>query len=748
MEYNKKKKIIAVLSIVLFCIAIVFTFFLLKDNNGHEEGSYLSIQDIDDKNAVEVSFNQLMSSVDYQKKKEEDKIDSVKNLLLELEKDKLIEKDSITYNETTKIFNYNYACGITGSISIKEEENYTTSWLNPIGLEGKTAENAISLTPNNKSSDSKNNDIIDSVLMYGFDKKSEKDRCFNEWSELCEAKSMIETEILDCPTVFDFKTALLDKKYICIFEHGDYGGVVADSYVFKVQDEDVTKDTDLAYNKDLYYKRIVCHTEGSGETFYCITPKFFEFYYQDQLTDSIIYLISCEGFGVDSTVDYGIADTLIEECGAKTVVGFHNSVVQCYAYRIYDTITDLLLKGYTVGDAYDSILDELGATDYTFLKEHLYEIEDMSVRKQWLEAAEKKKEGGAASFLLYGDESATLIPTYTLKGETVDRETNKSISNVKIEVVDNKSDSDDPIVTATTDEKGSFSFKVPYGSYSISFQHDKYEYYGTSLSIETDDEFTSPILLTPKKDKCVKTEEYIGRDIVTVANEIGSMRTVDVTDGSLEYRNEYLTLGTSPQEKNISFISIDGRWNNSDDNQCSYSLYDIYIGEDLNRAIEHLKGSGWSINSRSDNEDGTHHVKLKKNNSSISLLATSNNEVNSISLVSENFSNQTYWVIFSEGYRNDRIEMSTIDSSLPPDDLYIIWDTSLVINNSSKSGKCKQYYRDENGEWIYMGEYGRLTDKATKITASNLDIYDKDGNLIMEKTSYYDINWDKIDSYR
>lgn len=113
-----------------------------------------------------------------------------------------------------------------------------------------------------------------------------------------------------------------------------------------------------------------------------------------------------------------------------------------------------------------------------------------------------------------------------------------------------------------------------------------------------------------------------------------------------------------------------------------------------------------------------------------------------------NPSNQKYWVIFTEGYRNDRVEMSTIDSTVPLKDLYIVWDTSLRINNSSKSGKCKQYYLDEKGEWVYIGEYGRLTDKATNIIASNLDIYDAHGNLIVKKSSYNSVNWNIVNSYR
>lgn len=98
----------------------------------------------------------------------------------------------------------------------------------------------------------------------------------------------------------------------------------------------------------------------------------------------------------------------------------------------------------------------------------------------------------------------------------------------------------------------------------------------------------------------------------------------------------------------------------------------------------------------------------------------------------------SYWIVFNEGYRNSRVELSTIEPTLTKEDLYIIWDRSLEISDSSESGKCKQYYL-EDGEWVYMREYGRLSDWATDIIASNLDVYDGDGNLIMEASQDADL---------
>lgn len=109
---------------------------------------------------------------------------------------------------------------------------------------------------------------------------------------------------------------------------------------------------------------------------------------------------------------------------------------------------------------------------------------------------------------------------------------------------------------------------------------------------------------------------------------------------------------------------------------------------------------------------------------------------------------QKYWVIFTEGYRNDRVEASTIDSTIPADQLAIIWDSALEINKSSGSGGCDQYYLDDNGEWVYIGNYHRLTDNATHVLASNLDVVDRNGDVVVSRRPYSMIDWNEVDSYR
>ena len=104
----------------------------------------------------------------------------------------------------------------------------------------------------------------------------------------------------------------------------------------------------------------------------------------------------------------------------------------------------------------------------------------------------------------------TSIITSTLSGTVKDETTGNAISGVRVEFVDNSTDSLDPVATATTDENGLFSAKLPYGSYSMSFNHDDYEYYGESIEVDFENiELSEPILLTPKNSSGGGSEENI-----------------------------------------------------------------------------------------------------------------------------------------------------------------------------------------------------------------------------------------------
>lgn len=101
----------------------------------------------------------------------------------------------------------------------------------------------------------------------------------------------------------------------------------------------------------------------------------------------------------------------------------------------------------------------------------------------------------------------------------------------------------------------------------------------------------------------------------------------------------------------------------------------------------------------------------------------------SLAEVAQEVSPNKYWVVFREGYRDSRVEMSSFDVN---GDFVVTWNKNLVCNN--QNGECNQFYYN-NSTFEKIGTYGILTDYATEIIASNFNIYDKDGNIVFNATT-------------
>ena len=119
------------------------------------------------------------------------------------------------------------------------------------------------------------------------------------------------------------------------------------------------------------------------------------------------------------------------------------------------------------------------------------------------------------------------------------------------------------------------------------------------------------------------------------------------------------------------------------------------------------------------------------------MTITGNNEFNrEITFPKYPENGQKYWVIFKEGYRNNRIEMTTCDIKNISNTPFIKWNRSLTLQKGECEGRYNQYRLNETGEWEQIGTYNLFTDYATSIIASNLDIYDSSENLVLAKSTY------------
>ena len=97
---------------------------------------------------------------------------------------------------------------------------------------------------------------------------------------------------------------------------------------------------------------------------------------------------------------------------------------------------------------------------------------------------------------------------------------------------------------------------------------------------------------------------------------------------------------------------------------------------------------------------------------------------------------QKYWIIFNEGFRNERLEMSTFDVTGDDSDVKIVWSDNLIGYSSTGTvSRCNQYVYTQN-EWVEIGDYDILSDLSHKVFAANVDVYDANGKIIISANDY------------
>ena len=107
---------------------------------------------------------------------------------------------------------------------------------------------------------------------------------------------------------------------------------------------------------------------------------------------------------------------------------------------------------------------------------------------------------------------------------------------------------------------------------------------------------------------------------------------------------------------------------------------------------------------------------------------------------------QKYWVVFNEGCRGNRLEMSTFDVEGGTDSPYIVWNGNLLAKSNTGSVSRSNQFSYTESEWIYDRNYGILSDKATKVFSSNVDVYDANGNILVKATSELETNMKFVNS--
>lgn len=288
-------------------------------------------------------------------------------------------------------------------------------------------------------------------------------------------------------------------------------------------------------------------------------------------------------------------------------------------------------------------------------------------------------------------------------GVVKDSKTNNPIKDVRVEVIDNSSDSLEPIATTTTDENGNFNLKLPYGSYSLSFNHDNYNYYGMSLDV--DSEYI--VLQNPVLLNSTTSENLIqNNDIVTLT---GVLKTEDYEINS----NNKGTVTILDLDNPIKCYLKDG---NNYDGKTEYNIKSVQISSpDLKEYI----GQNVTVKGKVMLAHTAHHRR------DVVLLESEVIKLNSIENYKEDFinallENEDEWYVnwgASVGYQSE-LTFTDLNFDGKPEFIMQYGGGSMRNNNASAyyfsnnklfeantwfQNNLTAYYDKSNNSYVMLG---------------------------------------------
>lgn len=307
---------------------------------------------------VDDKINDLFSDSEFNKMDIHVQKSEVQKLLKKMEKKGIVLKGSIEYDDESEIFWYKYSNNAESGILMGEydedfagnaQTNEYVSWKSN-GLVDSTKDEINFDSPNYPYSKKQIEDLeLKALYMYGWsdenDVKNGNAVCYDDYLENQKTWNLngLKTNIDSYCTVEDFKTELIGYDLIIICEHGNF----QKKYPLICLKEKVSKDNFSAYKEDFESGKILTvQPNGSNEKYWWIKPSFFEKYYSDnKLQDSIVWISSCHGYQSDELVE------AFSNCGAKSVIGYNNSVLINYDFYLHSAFVYSLMHGDSVQNA-------------------------------------------------------------------------------------------------------------------------------------------------------------------------------------------------------------------------------------------------------------------------------------------------------------------------------------------------------------------------------------------------------------
>ncbi len=379
--------------------------------------SKLTDEELKDIEDINKTLSEFQTTLDDEAPLEERKTET-ENLLEDLVEDEQIKEDTISYNEISGVFSFEYSSGVLGGVMVKdfdeekagdisndestadqvdvfssgnmepeqEEEPVETAINNdvfsdgeePIYAEGDGSTEQSQVVQNRDPSGS---GLLSTLIDEGTDKSNliagsistnlgnalvlcafDSDDGFPDFSVVEPEwdNAGLNTTVDSDVTVSDLRA--LDENNNSLVVFSMHGSILNGSPVLCLQEEP-SSSKNMEYNDELKGHRIAQVVTTDGDFVYWVFPAFFSFNYSDEaLSDMIIFSQSCDFMGENESIDYRMSNALLSR-GADAVIGFHNSVYLRYDNPLLMSVVGELIKGEEIGNALNTATSIYGKDD-------------------------------------------------------------------------------------------------------------------------------------------------------------------------------------------------------------------------------------------------------------------------------------------------------------------------------------------------------------------------------------------------